>query len=108
LKSTTRYVCPNPKTGKPFVQIYKKWNEIREKAGMPDVRFHDLRHTFASLLINNRRSLYEVQHLLGHTKTRTTERYAHLTHETLRDACQAIGPYLPPVHTLDETKERSD
>jgi integrase len=97
--ATTRYVCPNPKTGQPFRQIYAQWNKIRKAAGLPDVRFHDLRHTYASALINGSRSLYEVQHILGHTQARTTQRYAHLTHETLRDAAQSIGPYMPALTT---------
>ena len=59
---------------------------VAGKAGLPDVRLHDLRHTFASLLINNGRSIYEVQKLLGHTQIKTTQRYAHLTQETLLDA----------------------
>jgi len=47
---------------------------------------HDLRHSFASLLINNGRSLYEVQKILGHTQVKTTQRYAHLAPQTLLDA----------------------
>ena len=47
---------------------------------------HDLRHSFASFLINSGRSLYEVQKLLGHTQVKTTQRYAHLSQETLLDA----------------------
>jgi len=44
---------------------------------------HDLRHSFASLLINSGRTLYEVQHILGHTQVKTTQRYAHLSQDTL-------------------------
>ena len=40
---------------------------------------HDLRHSFASLLINSGPTLYEVQHILGHTQVKTTQRYAHLS-----------------------------
>ncbi|NBS40701.1 MAG: hypothetical protein EBS73_15905 [Betaproteobacteria bacterium] len=50
---------------------------------------HDLRHSFASLLINSGRSLYEVQKLLGHTQIKTTQRYAHLAPETLLAASNA-------------------
>lgn len=84
--SRSQYVFGNPKTGKPYVHIWYAWNTARKKAGLPDVRLHDLRHTFASLLINNGRSIYEVQKLLGHTQIKTTQRYAHLTQETLLDA----------------------
>lgn len=80
------YVFLNAKTLKPYVSIYASWNTARELAGLKDVRMHDLRHSFASFLVNNGRSLYEVQKLLGHSQITTTQRYAHLSHDTLRDA----------------------
>jgi site-specific recombinase XerD len=55
------------------------------------VRIHDLRHSFASILINSGRSLYEVQHLLGHAQSKTTERYAHLQRETLLKAANVVA-----------------
>lgn len=79
----------NPATQKSFVSFFAAWDTVRRKAGLADVRIHDLRHSFASLLINNGRSLYEVQKLLGHSQVRTTQRYAHLTPETLLDARNA-------------------
>jgi integrase len=78
-----------PETNKPFVSIFAAWNTARRKAGLSDVRVHDLRHSFASLLINSGRSLYEVQRLLGHTQIKTTQRYAHLAPETLLAASDA-------------------
>jgi integrase len=83
------YVFGNAATGKPFVSIYAGWNTARIRAGMPEVRVHDLRHSFASLLINAGRSLYEVQTILGHTQIKTTQRYAHLAPQTLVDASNA-------------------
>jgi len=84
------YVFNNPKTKKPFVSIFYSWDTARKKAGMPDLRIHDLRHSFASFLINAGRSLYEVGHLLGHTQIKTTMRYAHLSDQTLRDAVNVV------------------
>ena len=83
------HVFANPATGKPYVSIFAAWNTARVRAGMPEVRVHDLRHSFASLLINSGRSLYEVQKLLGHTQVKTTQRYAHLAPQTLLDASNA-------------------
>ncbi len=80
------FVFPNPKTKKPFVSIYYSWHTARTQAGLADVRLHDLRHSFASFLVNNGRSLYEVQKILGHTQIKTTQRYAHLSQDTLLDA----------------------
>jgi integrase len=104
LATTPRYDCewafPNPKTLKPFVSIYNSWNAARCKAGLQDVRVHDLRHSTASFLVNAGRSLYEVQRLLGHTQIKTTQRYAHLSHDTLLDASNAVtravgGMFMP-------------
>lgn len=81
------YVVPNPKSKKPYVSIFCSWNTARKNAGMADLRMHDLRHSFASFLINGgKRSLYEVQSILGHTQIKTTQRYAHLSQTTLLDA----------------------
>ena len=57
---------------------------------MPDLRVHDLRHSFASFLVNAGRSLYEVQELLGHADIRTTSRYAHLSRERLSAAVEVV------------------
>jgi integrase len=58
---------------------------------MPDLRLHDLRHSFASFLVNSGVSLYVVQGLLGHAHTRYTQRYAHLTPDTLLDAAETMS-----------------
>ena len=74
--------------------IRRSWVRIRRRAGMPDVRLHDLRHSFASFLINSGASLYVVQNLLGHSNPRMTQRYAHLAPSTLLDAAEAVGKAL--------------
>jgi integrase len=84
------WVFPNPKTGKPYVSIFYSWNTARKQAGLADVRIHDLRHSFASFLVNAGRSLYEVQKILGHTQIKTTQRYAHLSQDTLIDAANVV------------------
>tara|TARA_R110002049_G_scaffold114921_2_gene266562 strand:- start:2093 stop:3256 length:1164 start_codon:yes stop_codon:yes gene_type:complete len=84
------YVFTNPRTGRPFVSIFHGWDTARKRAGLPDLRLHDLRHSFASFLVNAGRSLYEVQELLGHADIRTTARYAHLSRERLFEAVEAV------------------
>ena len=83
------WVFANPKTQKPYQSIFATWNTARKQAGLSDVRIHDLRHSFASFLVNAGRSLYEVQRILGHTQIKTTQRYAHLSQDTLLDAADA-------------------
>ena len=103
------FVVPNPKTLRPYVSIYAAWDTARKAAGLPEVRVHDLRHSFASFLINAGRSLYEVQKILGHTQMRTTQRYAHLSQDTLLTAANAAVDaagieFLPVLPTLPQPK----
>ncbi len=60
------------------------------KAGLKDFRFHDLRHTFATRLVQHGVDLYTVQKLMGHKSIRTTERYAHHYPESLRPSVRAL------------------
>jgi integrase len=85
------YIFPSPVTGQPSPSLHFPWQRIRVRAGLPDLRLHDLRHSFASFLVNQGISLYVVQGLLGHAHARYTQRYAHLTPDTLRDAAEAVG-----------------
>ena len=87
---TQRYIFANIRTGQPYVPFFYSWNAARVRAGMPDLRVHDLRHSFASFLVNAGRSLYEVQELLGHSDIRTTSRYAHLSRERLIAAVEVV------------------
>src|SRR5574344_33944 len=90
-RDDSEYLFASPVTGKPYVSIYNSWNSARTKAGLKDVRMHDLRHSFASALVNSGRSLYEVQTLLGHSTSKMTQRYAHLSNESLMSAASCAG-----------------
>jgi integrase len=85
------FVIAGGKAGRPFVGVDKIWDRIRASAGLPDVRLHDLRHTFASIGASASFGLPIIGRLLGHTQAQTTARYAHLSADPLRAANDAIG-----------------
>ena len=101
-KSDCPWAFANPATDKPYVSFFCAWNTARKKVGLQDVCVHSLRHSHASFLINAGRTLYEVQNILGHTQVKTTQRYAHLSHDTLLDATNSVntalgGMFVPMV-----------
>ncbi|WP_191970230.1 tyrosine-type recombinase/integrase [Methylobacterium planeticum] len=93
------FIFPCQRTGRPSPTLFSTWNRVRTRAGLPDLRLHDLRHSFASFLINRGVSLYVVQKLLGHTQIKTTQRYSHLAQETLQSAAEAAGTLVDEAAT---------
>jgi integrase len=91
LPRPNEYVFYGKSEGKPLNNPQKCFGRTLKRAGIVDFRIHDLRHTHASIAINNGASLYEVQHLLGHSQTKTTSRYAHLADETLRRVSDGVS-----------------
>jgi integrase len=85
------YIFPSPITGRPCPSLHFPWTRIKQRAILDDLRLHDLRHSFASFLVNEGVSLYVVQGLLGHTQPRTTQRYAHLAQDTLNNAAEIVA-----------------
>ena len=65
---------------------YKLWYRVRKAAGCPDLRLHDLRHSFASVALAQGLTLEQIGELLGHASTQTTKRYAHLIESTAQAA----------------------
>ncbi|MEX3856305.1 tyrosine-type recombinase/integrase [Paraburkholderia sp. BR10923] len=89
------WVFPNPKTGKPYYSCYDAWVTACNKAGLPGLRMHDLRHTYASMMLESGSDIVDVQRALGHTQLKTTAVYLHLTEGRKRAradaAAQATG-----------------
>jgi len=67
------------------------WGHIRRRAALPDVRLHDLRHSFASIAIADGISLMHIGGLLGHALPETTARYAHLADDVVADAAARVS-----------------
>jgi site-specific recombinase XerD len=75
-------------------RIKHPFRRITRRAGLPTIRFHDVRHSFASQLAMRGESLYKIGKLLGHKHPQTTERYAHLNPESLD---QVVSKLLTPA-----------
>jgi len=90
LPHRSRWVLPTTAGDRP-VSLSKPWDRIRKRAGLDDVRLHDLRHSFASVGVAGGDSLFIVGSILGHKRASTTERYAHLSDDPRRAAMDRIG-----------------
>jgi integrase len=90
------YCFINFQTGKRYVTISRVFERIKKLAGI-NIRLHDLRHNFASMLINDGRTLFEVQQILGHSNPKVTQRYAHLTAKTLEAAANCASNRIDDV-----------
>lgn len=111
------FVFPGKAPDQPLTDVKRSWESVCVKAGLaqqvekrnragkvmkdkagkpvttrkPTVRIHDLRHSFASLLVSGGASLPMIGAMLGHTQVQTTQRYAHLYDEPLREAAEHVG-----------------
>ncbi len=85
------YVLPGAIEGQPLTEIKRVWHAVRYAAGLPALRLHDLRHSFASVPADGGVSLLVIRSMLGHSRVATTERYAHLTRGPVRRAANSAS-----------------
>jgi len=97
------WLFPAANGNRPIVIDYQQWKRIRKAAGLPDVRLHDLRHTFASHAVMNKVTLPTLSKLLGHALLETSERYAHLSDDSVKDAIGRVSGHLARVTGFAQT-----
>jgi integrase len=109
--SGSPWLFPGDTPGQPVQEIRRFWARIQTEVGISDVHIHDLRHTFASLLVSGGASLEMIGKLLGHSQMQTTQRYAHLMDSPLRAGVDAVANAFKPkprlVHTTDPSSPRA-
>jgi integrase len=88
------FVFPGGGNSGHIVGIKKSWKTITKAAGISGLRIHDLRHSYASLLVSSGANLVLVGALLGHTQPSTTARYSHLHADPLRKATETVGAII--------------
>jgi integrase len=81
----------NFQTQLPYTTISKVWGRLRKKADLNFLRIHDLRHQFASFLVNSGQTLFLVQQILGHSSPAVSQRYAHLSTKSLQEAANTAS-----------------
>ncbi len=89
----SEYVFINPITGKPYSNIMKSFKKALRAANIENFRFHDLRHTVATRLVEKGIDLVVVKEILGHSKIDTTLRYAHAVPERKLAAISVLNSY---------------
>lgn len=85
------YVITGQMEGQHLTDMQRPWRRLRERAGLADVRIHDLRHSFASDALQLGEDLMMIGRLLGHTQVQTTARYAHLKTGPVRAAADKVA-----------------
>lgn len=88
------YVILGEAEGGPIINMQKPWRRIRTLAGIPDVRIHDLRHTYASVAVQSGVDPFLLKEILGHKNLTTTLRYAHLADHTVQQAAGSVASRL--------------
>jgi integrase len=88
-----------------FIQVKRSFNSTRRAAGLDNLRFHDLRHTAATRLVQGHAPLHEVGRILGHSQPTTTYRYVNANVETARRASAILDAFnaeqVPTVETAE-------
>jgi integrase len=117
-RGRSEFVFTSPITGQPFVDAGSAWATACRRASIKGLRFHDLRHTFATRLIEHGVNLITVKDLLGHSSVEITQRYTHPNESLKKEAVAALVPTAPADESLlniydgksalDEKKRLSD
>ena len=94
--------------GSHITDLQRPWRRIRARAGLEDVRIHDLRHSYASRALALGESLTMIGKLLGHTQVQTTARYAHLARDSIQNAAARITGSVGGNLTIDQVPSQTD
>ena len=110
----SQHIFLNPRTGKPYGKLQTSFDGACRRAGIKGLRFHDLRHTFASRLVERGVDLIRVKDLLGHSSVKVTERYTHANREERKKAVELLCRKPPKeakilenlLHSCDTEEEK--
>ena len=95
------HVIPGRVRGQPLRNLNRPWAVVCARAGLEDMRIHDMRHSYASRALALGESLPMIGRLLGHSEVETTARYAHLAEDSVRDAAVRVSDSIAADFLLD-------
>jgi integrase len=101
------YVITGKVKGRHWNDLERPWRRMRAKADLPDLRIHDLRHSFASFAAGAGESLPMIGKLLGHSQAQTTARYAHLAPDPVSDMADRMTALIASAMTPEMPKSRA-
>lgn len=107
-RNRDEYVFVNPVTGKPFTDIKTSWNTLIKRIGITDLRFHDLRHCFATYRVLKGGDLVSLKETLGHAKLATTERYTKALMEGKRKLVDCFEVTDSDSNIIDSQVSKQD
>lgn len=96
LRRTSRFIFP-ASTGARYMSaetVYVFWRSLRALANLPNVRLHDLRHTYASFALRQGETVLTIGRLLGHSDPSTTLKYTHFADRMAQEAVETVGTAL--------------
>jgi integrase len=102
------YVFYNPETKKPVQDVRTAFESACQKAGIKDLRIHDLRHTFATTLSARGTNLPAISHLLGHSSISMTAKYITQVSESMRKAVDALGDDFAEREEVSQLESRKE
>ena len=96
LPRRSSWIFPSTRTNSSMttVTVDQLWYRVRAEADLPEVRIHDLRHTYASIAMAQGETVLTIGRLLGHRDPETTLKYTHLSDATVREAVDTVGAVL--------------
>ncbi len=101
----SEFIFVASRSGTRLTTIAKEWRRIRLLADLPKMRCHSTRHWTATSMINSGRTLYEVQQVLGHANSKTTEKYAHLSTAKMLEAANSASLAIQNAMNSPAAKE---
>ena len=100
------WLFPSRPPTRPIDNITFHWDRIRNEANLPGLRLHDLRHTWASVAAMNGVDMVTIARLLGHALVETTERYTHLSEQSVSDAADRVSNRIRAALAGREVKKK--